>query len=123
MDFKSNPIKAASMMLVALLLIVLIFNGVSSSGENKRLKRAINDNLDKIEFIEKEKKALYEAIYNDSILIEFQKKKIDSLRSAEKILINNLNNFKNESTKIKNAYINSDVNGRIRKFSELASSD
>lgn len=117
---RNNPFKALSILFIALILIILIFSTVSSSGENKRLKRAINEKELQIKKLESQKIAIFESIKKDSLKIAARDAVILDLSKKEDSLINNLKYFKNEKFKIKRHYVNSNVTERIRLFSSLA---
>lgn len=119
-QFKSNPFKAISLVLIGVILIVMTWSTISSSGENKRLKRAINEKLLEIKVLELEKNSIFESIEKDSLAIIAKDVIILRLSEKEYSLKNKLKHLKNERIKIQNAYFNNAVTERIRIFSELA---
>jgi hypothetical protein len=122
MDFKINtPLKLVSVILLGLILIVMTFATISSSGENKRLKTSINENEQKIKKLETEKITIFESIEKKSEQIRLKDSIIEELKNKEILLINNLKTLKNERTIKQNAYSNNDVSERVRIFSELVS--
>ena len=120
MDFKNNPIKAASLILGGLVLIIMFWTAVSTSGENKRLKRAVNDNDKKIEALEAQKVPLLSKIKTDSLEIIKKEALINSLKTEEQVLKNTINYLKNENKRLKNDYITSDIDERVAIFAKLA---
>lgn len=121
MDFKNNPIKAASLILAGLILIIIIWTAIPTSGENKRLKRTVNDNDKKIEALEAQKAPLLSKIKTDSLEIIKKETLINSLKTEEQILKSTINYLKNENKRIKNDYITSDIDERVAIFAKLAS--
>lgn len=107
--------------LLGLVLIIMVWSTISSSGENKRLKTAIKENLIEIDRLESEKISIFESIKEDSLAIIAKDAIILSLSQTEDSLNNTLNNFRNEKLKIKNSYLSNDVAKRVDVFSELAS--
>ena len=120
MDFKKDKIKLALVILAGLLLIIMIIAAISSTGENKRLKRAIKDNNINIEILEKNKAPLLKKIEEASIELIKKDSLIFTLRMKEESLKNTIKIFKNEKFKIQNNYNNSDIDERVRLFSKLA---
>jgi len=120
MDFKKKPFQSVSLVLISLILIILIYSTISSSGENKRLKRAQNKNNETIKLLENEKNTILELLKEDSVKISAQNLRIKELEKLEDSLINNLKTLKHERTIFKNAYFNHAVSERVRIFSELA---
>ena len=112
--------KNAIVILMAVVIIILGWSLVSSSGENKRLRNDIKENLKRIETIESQKSAIFETIKKDSLRIATQDRIIEELKVKEDSLIINLKTLKNERIKIQNAYLSSAVGERIRIFTELA---
>ena len=123
MDFKKDKIKLALVVLAGLILIIIIFSAISSTGENKRLKRAIKDNNINIEILEKNKAPLLKKIEEASIQLIKKDSVIFSLRMKEESLKNTIKIFKNEKIKIENIYNNSDIDERVRVFSKLATGE
>jgi uncharacterized protein (DUF2384 family) len=119
-ELKTNPFKAISLALVAIVLIALVCSTISSSGENRRLKRAINDNLIQIKRLESEKNTILQSLEKDSLSIIAKDAIILVLTKKEDSLINTLNIFKHERSKIINHYLNADVSKRIDIFAKLA---
>ena len=116
----NNQFKIVLRILLAVIVIIMLWSSISSSGENKRLKSTIEENLEKINKLESQKKTIFEFAKRDSLLLIEQNIIILDLSKKEDSLINNLKHFKNERIKIKNAYFNNAVNERIRIFSKLA---
>lgn len=123
MDFKANKIQTVSIILLGIILIVMLIATFSTNGENKRLKTSINENEQKIKKLETEKITIFESIEKKSEQIRLKDSIIQELKNKENLLINNLKTLKNERIKLKNTYFNSNVNERVRIFSELATSD
>tara|TARA_R110000744_G_scaffold121116_2_gene225548 strand:+ start:19225 stop:19608 length:384 start_codon:yes stop_codon:yes gene_type:complete len=120
MEFKNNKLKLSLIILAGLVLLIMILATVSSSRENKRLKRAIKANDKKIEILENQKTPLFKKIKEDSVKIVKKDSLIFVLQIKEQTLKNTIKIFKNENNKIKSNYNNSSINERVRIFSELA---
>jgi hypothetical protein len=120
MDFKNNPIKAAALVLGGLVLVIMFIASISSSRENRRLKRAINENNDKIESLEAKKIPLLQKIKSDSLELVKKDSVILGLKTKEETLKNTIKYFKNENKRIKSDYINSSIDQRVDIFANLA---
>ncbi len=106
--------------LIAVILIIMLWATISSSGENKRLKKAVKSNLEYIERLESEKIAIFESLKKDSLKIIEKDSIILELSKEEFSLNNKLKHLKNEKFVIKNAYLRNDATERVRIFAKLA---
>jgi hypothetical protein len=120
MDYKAQPIKTAALVLGGLVLVVMFVASISSSRENRRLKRAINENNDKIESLEAKKIPLLQKIKSDSLELVKKDSVILGLKTKEETLKNTIKYFKNENKRIKSDYINSSIDQRVDIFANLA---
>jgi hypothetical protein len=120
MEFIKDKLKVALVTLGGLVLIIMLFSTVYSSGENKRLKGAIKANNKIIQDLESKKAPLLQKIEEASIEIIKKDSIIFTLKIKEESLKNNIKVFKNEKIKIENIYNNSDISERVRVFSKLA---
>jgi hypothetical protein len=120
MDYKAQPIKTAALVLGGLVLVVMFVASISSSRENRRLKRAINENNDKIESLEAKKIPLIQKIKSDSLELVKKDSVILGLKTKEETLKNTIKYFKNENKRIKSDYINSSIDQRVDIFANLA---
>lgn len=120
MESKYPKLNLAALILAGLFLIVMFASSVSTSRENKRLKRAINENIDKIESLEQQKQPLFDKITEDSLEIVKKDSLIFYLKTKEAVLLNNIKYFKNENARIKTNYINNTIDQRVDIFAKLA---
>lgn len=121
MESKYPKIKLVALILAGLVLVIILVSSISTSRENKHLKRAINKNEDKIESLELKKEPLLDKIKADSLAIVKKDSVILSLKIKEEALNNKIKYYKNENTRIINDYINSSIDQRVDIFAELAS--
>lgn len=108
--------------LIGFVLIFLTWHSISSSGENKRLKKDVHNKLKNIQELEFKKTAIFKSIKRDSLLIIEKDFIISKLKYSEDSLIKELKKINRENTKIRFNYLNSDINKRIKLFSKLATS-
>ena len=120
MDIKNNKIKLSALILGGLVLVVMFVASISSSRENRRLKRAINENNDKIESLEAKKIPLLQKIKSDSLELVKKDSVILGLKIREETLKNTIKYFKDENKRIKSDYINSSIDQRVDIFANLA---
>lgn len=119
-EFKESPFKVISLILVGVIFIIMIWATISSSGENRRLKNDIKENLEKIEELEEIKKPIFEELKADSLAIKKRDSVILVLSNEKNNLLRTLKYYKNENFKLKNTYVNAPLNERIKLFSRLA---
>lgn len=112
--------KLTTLILLGLVLIIMISTTVSTSGENKRLKSEIKENLEAIEKLESEKFTILELIKEDSLAIVAKDKLILELSNKGDSLKNNLKHLKDEKTKNFTKYLSGSVGQRVDAFAELA---
>lgn len=120
LNLKQSPLKTILVILVAILLIIMAWSTISSSRENKRLKRSINEKLLEIERLESQKITIFESIKKDSLKIIKKDSIILGLSKKEYSLTNRLKQLKNEKIKNYAEYFAGSPSERVRIFSKLA---
>ena len=120
MEFKIKDIPTKYLVILGVIAFLLISGLAGSLWENRGLKKDIKERDDKIEELDKSKEPVLKDIQADADAIKRKDSIILVLSKRSQILQNTIKNLRYENYRIKNSYVNSSLDERIRVFARLA---